>query len=244
MTKNYLQIEFSSGNFFQWSGTEKEGFEKHVSPKDSSKISYRKYFKDGIKGTLESVNVRESDFGEQLSMTVKDGDNIFYIPINIFDGQKHVDNNYAESLIKLLPVLQKDKEVLVRGYNFTPEGDKYAKIGISITQDGVKLKSPLTHAYYKDGVKTEGDIPAIEWEEKKVLKTVKRMPTAASLEKRDAYLLGVIEQNEDRLKWVATGEQQAPKSTTTTKAVQPASPQQAFESANSFIPDAKNDLPF
>lgn len=237
INKNYLQLEFGSGNFFQWSGSEKQGFEKHVSTK--GKESYRKYFKDGITGVLESVNVRETDFGEQLSMTVKDGEEIYYLPVNIFDQQKHVDNNYAESLIKLLPQLNKGSQVTVRGYNFKPEDSQYSKIGISITQDGEKLKSKITNAYYKAGEFVDGDIPAIEWEEKKVLKQVKRMPTTASLEKRDAYLLGIVEQNEDRLKWEQNN---ATSGTSTTPVVKEEKP--ALQTTTNFNQEELNDLPF
>jgi hypothetical protein len=54
MTKNYLQLEFSTGLFFKYSKNEEQGYEKHVSTKGNT--SYRKYYKEGITGVLESVS--------------------------------------------------------------------------------------------------------------------------------------------------------------------------------------------
>ena len=232
MTKNYLQLEFGSGLFFDYSKDEKQGYDKHTSTKGN--VSYRKYYKDGISGILESVSIYEGKFGNQISMNIKNGDEVFYVPVDIADQKGNVDT-YAESLIKFLPQLQKGMAVTIKGYNFTPEGDKYAKIGISISVNGEKIKSEMTNAYMnKEGVLVEGDIPALTWKKDAL---GKNKPTAVSQEAKNDYLLEVLKVQTDRLKWVSNGaspsqpQQEAPKIPTAT-------PEQAFE------PQVHNALPF
>lgn len=234
INKNYLQLEFGSGNFFIYSGVQKEGFEAHTSNKGNT--SYRKYFKDGITGVLDSVSIYEGKFGQQISMNIKDGEEIYYVPVDINDQQGNVDT-YAESLIKLLPLLTKGDNLAVRGYNFIPEGSAYSKIGISISVDGEKIKPLMTNAYYKAGVLVPGDIPAIEW---KLNKLGKNKPTAVSLEAKNEYLLDRLFTETERLKWVASNA--APTETPKPgKEVPKATPAQAFD-----IPeeDDDDDLPF
>jgi hypothetical protein len=245
MTKNYLQLEFSTGLFFKYSKNEEQGYEKHVSTKGNT--SYRKYYKEGITGVLESVSIYEGSFGNQISMNIKNGEDVYYVPVDIADQKGNVDT-YAESLIKFLPQLEKGMNVSVRAYNFKPEGEQYAKIGVSISVNGEKLKSSLTNAYTnKEGVLVEGDIPAIVWKKDALSKN---KHTAVSLEAKNDYLLEVLKVQTDRLKWV-----QGESSTTTTpqpkteaqvqNAVFPQTPAQAFPTAGELKTEADfQPLPF
>ena len=237
MTKNYLQLEFGSGLFFDYSKEEKQGYEKHVSTKGST--SYRKYYKDGITGILESVSIYEGRFGNQISMNIKNGDDIYYVPVDIADQKGNVDT-YAESLIKFLPQLEKGMNVSIKGYNFTPEGDKYAKIGISVSVDGEKLKANMTNAYYnKEGELVSGDIPPLVWKKDAL---GKNKPSAVSQEAKNDYLLSVLKEQTDRLKWVqGESTQETPKQEAPKNAVPTATPEQAFEPTNN---KPKDELPF
>jgi len=240
MTKNYLQLEFGSGLFFDYSKDEKQGYEKHTSTKGN--VSYRKYYKEGVSGVLESVSLYEGKFGSQISMNIKNGDDVYYVPVDIVDQKGNVDT-YAESLIKFLPQLEKGINISVRGYNFTPEGEKYAKIGISISVDGEKLKSQMTNAYIsKEGTLVEGDIPALTWKKDAL---GKNKPTAVSQEAKNDYLLQVLKVQTDRLKWVSNGGEN--NSTPAPKAEKPLptpSPSEAFEPATNFNEKEHDDLPF
>jgi len=236
--KNFLQLEFGSGLFFNYSKDPKEGYDKHTSTKGNE--SYRKYYKEGVSGILESVSLYDSKFGTQISMNVKDGDNVYYLPVAVQDQSDNVDT-YAESLIKLLPQLNKGDKVTVRGYNFTPEGDKYSKIGVSITANDVKLKSKVTNAYFKEGKLVDGDIPALEW---KLNKLGKNKPTAVSQESKNDYLLDLVTKETERLKWVQgestpSSEQQTPKSE-----IPKATPTEAFKSATNVKQEDYDELPF
>lgn len=240
LSKNYLQLEFGSGHFFDYSKEEKDGYVKHTSTKGN--VSYRKYYKDGVSGILESVSIYDGKFGQQISITIKEGDEIYYLPVDIYDQSKQVDNTYAESLIKLLPLLEKGQNVTITGYNFKPEDSKYSKIGISIKVSGEKLKSEITNSYYKDGELVAGDIPAIVWVEK----LGKKKPSAASIEAKDEYLLSILEREEARLTWKNNDNQnssnEAPKEQAPKQEAAKSEPEApAMPPSNS---DDDDDLPF
>ena len=242
LSKNYLQLEFGSGHFFDYSKEEKEGYVKHTSTKGN--VSYRKYFKDGVSGILESVSIYDGKFGQQISMNVKDGDEIYYLPVDIYDQSKQVDNTYAESLIKLLPLLEKGQNVTVSGYNFKPDDSKYSKIGFSIKVSGEKLKSEITNSYYKDGELVPGDVPAIVWVEK----LGKKKPSASSIEAKDEFLLSLLEREEARLTWKkeSTNEAESPKKEEQPKESAPKAQTPAPAATNSTPTpsDDDDDLPF
>jgi hypothetical protein len=248
LSKNYLQLEFGSGHFFDYSKEEKDGYVKHVSTKGNT--SYRKYYKDGVEGVLDSISIYDGKFGQQISISLKKEDEIFYLPVAIYDQKGQVDNTYAESLIKLLPKLEKGQNLTVQGYNFKPEDSPYSKIGFSIKASGEKLKSDITNSYYKDGELVPGDVPAIVWVEK----LGKKKPSAASIEAKDAYLLGLLETEEKRLTWkkdeAADTDNAAPASKpepakAAPKAVPTATAEQAFEQAPPSTSDEDDDdLPF
>lgn len=224
INKHYLNLEFGSGNFFEYSKEEKDGYEKHVSSKGNT--SYRKYFKDGVSGVIESVSVYDGKFGAQISMNIKNGDDVYYTPVDLYDQRGNV-STFGESLIKLLPNLNKGDNVTVRGYNFTPEGEKYAKIGVSIKVNDNKVKSAFTNAYYKDGKLVKGDIPAIEWKKDAL---GKNKPSATSLEKKDEFLIGVLKEQTERLKWDGNS------SNTSTEPVEKKEP--------TPVKEVSDDLPF
>jgi len=210
INKNYLQLEFTTANFFEYSKEEKQGYDKHTSSKGN--VSYRKYYKEGVSGVLESASIFEGKFGNQLSLNIKDGDEVYYVPVDIADQRGNVDT-FAESLIKVLPKLNKGDKVTVKGYNFIPEGYTYSKIGISVTANGEKVKG-LTNAYFKDGALVAGDVPAVAWKKDAL---GKNKPTAVSLEAKNDYLLEVLKNETERLKWVqgentsSAPKQEAPK---------------------------------
>ena len=239
MTKNYLQLEFSTGLFFKYSKNEEQGYEKHVSTKGNT--SYRKYFKDGITGVLESASVYEGSFGNQISLNIKNGNDVYYVPVDIADQKGNVDT-YAESLIKFLPQLEKGMNIAVRGYNFTPEGDKYAKIGISVSVNGQKIKANMSNAYFnKEGVLVPGDIPAVAWKKDAL---GKNKPTAVSLEAKNDFLLEVLKRETERLKWVQGENSSAPPTEAPKNAVPTATPAQAFEPATNVNVKPMDNLPF
>lgn len=239
----YLQLEFKSGFLFEYSGSEKEGFTKYVP--SEGKVSYRKYYERGIEGEFLSANLRDGKFGKQVSLTIKDesGDYV-YIPVDIKDQKGNV-SQYAESLISLLPKLEKGLKLHIQFYNFKPKDSAYSKIGVSIKVADTKLQG-LTSSYYSKGELVEGDIPAIVWEEDP-LDSAKKTPSLASVDAKNKYLLKVLKEQTDRLQYVKEENQEQSPSKKEEKpknSVPTATPDEAFEPTTDFNDEKYDDLPF
>jgi len=238
MSNIYLQINYSDGQVYQYSKDAKEGYESHKNTKGVE--SFRKYYKKGIYGTLEGVSIRETDFGKEISVSLKDknGD-INFLNMPLFDTKKNLAS-YAESLITVLPSL-----VLGKGYRFFPynikeEGQKYSKTGVSVVLaditnesviENVEKPKKLTYTYTKDGVETKGDVPAIIWEED--FDGSRTMNAKA----KNKYLYDILMANlsSNSQSNSAESKKETPKAT----------PQQAFEPAPSTNQkDFSDQLPF
>lgn len=197
MNKVFLKVEGSTGKIFETIKEEKEGYEKYTSSTD--KVSYRKHYKD-ITGELLNTEIRDTDWGQRFGVSLKNEETIFKLELNIYSQDGNIENRFMESMLKLLPLLNKGETYTISAYNFIPDGEKYAKAGISIKKGTEKLKSTLTNSYYnKEGELVPGDIPAIKWVEK----LGKKRPSAVSLEQKDEYLIDLLTKHNDRLKWVS-----------------------------------------
>jgi len=171
MANIYVQIDYSTGSVYQYSKDQQEGYEKHTNSKGVD--SWRKIYNKGLYGKLESVSLRDSNFGKEISVAVKDknGDNVF-LNMPLFDAKKNLAS-YAESFITVLPNLKVGQEYRFYPYNIKEEGQKYSKVGVSVVPANIKEETvdkdnapkKLTYTYTKDGVEVKGDIPAINWEE-------------------------------------------------------------------------------
>lgn len=171
MANIYLQIDYSTGSVYQYSKEQKENYEKHTNSKGVD--SWRKVYSKGLYGKLESVSLRDSNFGKEVSIAVKDknGDSVF-LNTPLFDAKKNLAS-YAESFITVLPNLKVGQEYRFYPYNIKEEGQKYSKVGISVvpaniqeeTVDKDNAPKKLTYTYTKNGEEVKGDIPAVLWEE-------------------------------------------------------------------------------
>ena len=167
----YLQIEFGTGNLFEFSKERKEGFEEHINSKNT--ISYRKYYKEGIYGIYRGTSIRDTDFGKEISVLLVDKEGTSnYINMPLFDAKKNIAV-YAESLICVLPALEENYVYRFFSYAMDKKDSQYKSYGISIKHADMNDKSvredyPLKRLSYtiisKDGTVKEGDIPAVKWE--------------------------------------------------------------------------------
>lgn len=199
MKKVYLQLEFMTGKMFEYSKEPQEGYVEFTSSKGNK--SYRKYHQ-GITGELDSVSIRDTKFGQELSVTIKTEDTANYLNFALKDQKDFVDSNYAEDLISKLPNVEKGRTYTIFPYRFTPEDSKYDITGISVKQGDLKIEKAFTNSYItKEGVKVEGDVPAVVWKKDA---TGKNKPSAASKEARSDFFLEKLADQAERLKWTST----------------------------------------
>ena len=229
----FLQLDQTKGSFFEYSGSEKEGFTKVES--STGKVSYRKYYEKGVSGVLESVSLADGRFGKQIQLCIRDTEDLNMFQVDLYDQKDHV-SNFAEELIKFLPNLEKGMNLEFNAYNFTPEGEQYSRRGFSLKSDGEKVNRALSNGYYKKdgGDLVEGDIPAVKWVEK----LGKKKPSPASLEEKDDYLLDVVAKQTERLKFIPNSQNGGGDSPKTGSSTPTASATEAFGD------DDDDSLPF
>jgi hypothetical protein len=166
----YLQVDYKTGDLYEYSKLEKEGFVE--STNSVGTVSYRRVLNRGLYGKYNNVSIRDSNFGKEVSIAVTDKLGIKnYINLPLFDQKKNIAS-YAESLIRVLGSLVSGADYRFYPYSIQDEGQKYAKVGISVktanldeeTVFDVKLNL-LSYAFTKAGVDTPGDIPAVAWSE-------------------------------------------------------------------------------
>lgn len=210
-TKNvYLDLESSTGKFFEYSKVEKDGFVKHVGENPTTKvsvISYRKYYVNGVFGNLIGFSHREIKISERattiLSVVLSNPieDKMYFLKIPLFTSKNRI-SDYAMSIIRYLPFLEKGTPYRVFPYSFETKNTQVVrkvygfKIDIARLSDSAHddlNKIPqLTFEVKKldakgNEVVTKGDIPSIEWEEH----LGKKSPNT---KKRDSYLWGLLQE--------------------------------------------------
>lgn len=186
MTK-YLQLEGKTGRIYEYSKTEKEGFEKYESSKGN--VSFRRYLNTGLYGVLQNVSVRDSKIGKQIEVAVKNDGDFHKLQLPLYSQSGDIENRYAESLIRFLPNLKKGQGYRFYPYAIDQEDSDYKMYGVSVIESpnpeaeekGAKIEPHLT--YSKEPSK-DTDIPNLEWKEI----AGKKKPSAVSLEKKNEFL--------------------------------------------------------
>lgn len=178
MSNIYLQVEFGSGKAYEYSKTEKEGFDKFESKEGKS--SWRKYYNKGVYGVYKGSSVRSSPFGDNLSIHMIDLDsNNVYLSFNLFD-QKGAISIYASSVISYLGGLTVGSKYRVYPYAIENESSDWKTRGVSVKYSNEDLSveqvveddkvNRLSFSYYKgkgaDRTLIEGEVPAEEWTQK------------------------------------------------------------------------------
>ncbi len=180
----YLELEGSTGRMYEYSKEEKDGFIKHTAENPKTKktsISYRRYFEEGVYGNLKGLSIRETDFGQKLSVFLDNpvDDKRYFLSFPIFDPKNDIAT-YATSIIAYLPNLIEGKPYRFFPYAIEEEanGKTRKKYGVSIkiarlsdgAVDDVNAIPRLSFEYVKknptgDDEIVAGDVPKTEWEE-------------------------------------------------------------------------------
>lgn len=202
MTK-YLSVDFNSGTLYEYSPTEKEGFEQYTSA--TGKVSFRRYERKGVTGELLSVGIKDTKFGDEIwiSQKVENGD-IVVSKLKLYDKSFNIEQNFAEPFTRLIGNLKKGETYKFQPYVLSAEdqrkGDEeqgrevknkyYEKAGVSIKlADGTRVENTL---YYK-GDDPETTIPETVWKDHPS-KQGKRMPSASSLEIKTEFLINKLKE--------------------------------------------------
>lgn len=240
MDKHYLTVSYD-GTVFEYSGTEKEGFEKFENTK--GKISYRKYYTGGITGTLKWTEVIKNPHlnnREEIRVVLEEDNIRYYLTFPVIGTNKSVDD-MATSLITFLPGLELGSVYKVfpwcikKGDIINNEEAKRTLSGVSFRQGETKLVAKLTkEKRYADGTFVEGDVPALVY----AMKMGKNQPTAASIEARDEFLYNTLIKEIDRLKFPSSNQETK---TNQTNVIEPVKEkvQEVFE-----VEEDNDDLPF
>ena len=137
MSKQFLNLDFGKTQMYEYNKTAKEGFEEYESK--TGKISYRKYFNKGVFGILQSVGLFDSqNGGKDLSLTLKDGENTFYVKLGLNDQRGNFDNRFIEPLITILPNLELGTAYRIYPWMMESEtaknkqGNFYRNYGVSV----------------------------------------------------------------------------------------------------------------
>lgn len=251
--KHYLTVNYD-GSIFQYSGEEKEGYIKFTNTKN--KVSYRKYFNQGVEGNLLWVNRKKNDRlnnREELQLVLGSGDDTFYVTFVVMNQNGDSIDDFTESLLRYLPNMDKGSVYNIKSWKMN-RGDvikgeevKYDNSGVTIKFGGEKLKPALT---FKTEKNPAGTIPMLEWKEI----AGSKKPTASSKEEKLIYLYDVLEKECARLGFEESTSQSAPQNTpketnkpkAEKKELPKVNPKEAFSApSNSFIDDDEDDmLPF
>lgn len=171
MDKKFLELDERKALLFEYSKEEKEGFEKHTP--ENGKSSYRKYYNEGVKGTLKYINEREEEFKtgkvKKLQLIVDNGNTRYYMSFNILTSNGNL-GQFVEQFIPILPNLKQNESYRFYPYemeteyvNKEGETKKGVNKGVSVytwdlENDTKLVKVEKAHSFAKDG-----DIPAIVW---------------------------------------------------------------------------------
>jgi len=85
-----------------------------------------------VSGVINSLDFKDSDFGEQFVIELKDVDETYSL-------QFPVDSKYFSDFGKKVSNIHLDMEIVLRPFDFEPEGKR--RTGISIMQEGVKIEN-------------------------------------------------------------------------------------------------------
>lgn len=193
--KTFLSI-LADGKFHQEvpEGTEGAVIREYEDSK-GNKGSKTELVHDSIKGKITKIEIVEKEFGKSINLHIDD------------DGiiSTGVAGRFGEDLMKKLPNVDFNKEVILSPYSFTPKGEENNKSGVTITQDGLKLVSYYYNPETKETInglpEPEGDTSKFDSDDWKIHFTVVRKFLIKQIEKLSVY--GVEEKKEESLDEVA-----------------------------------------
>lgn len=104
-----------------------------------------------VDGVISSLEFHEGEYGKNLKVWIKDGDELFCVSAGVKTG-------FGEDLLKKLPAVNYKERIELTPYEFTPDGASHALKGVTFRQAGNKLTN-----FYRDADKKPSNgIPTTE----------------------------------------------------------------------------------
>lgn len=230
---HYIQ-SYYDGTLFEYSKSPQEGFVEHTNSK--GKVSYRKYYRQGVEGSLVSVETRVNQYlnnREEVIFTLSNAGDEYKVTFPVLNNDGTQLDDFTESIVRHLPALQKGATYSINNWRMNKgdmvNGEKvlYNNSGVSFKQGGEKVAAVLG---YNTDNNPNGEIPRIEWKEL----AGKNRPTAASKERKLEFLYNTLLEQVERLSSGGGAPAQTNRNTP-----KPSTPEQAFAPAEEV-----DDLPF
>lgn len=204
MDKHYLDIDYGNMCFYEYSDKEKAGFEEHTNA--AGKVSYRKLYRKGVYGILQSVSIVDTKFkGKVLSFRMLLGDDLFLASFSLYDQRGNIDNRFVEPLIALLPNMKKEQAYRIFPWSMEsdiPKADGSPRMvyGVSVKEANLddltvgegnegKVLPKFVRCKKDEKFDASKHIPQLEFKEK--LGSWK--PTAVSVEAKQDFLIDLLE---------------------------------------------------
>lgn len=263
MNKHYLDLDYKNNCFYEYSGSPKEGFEEHTN--GAGKVSYRKLFKAGVYGLLQSVSVLKNQRGITImSFRMLLNDDLYLLSFPLYDQKGNFDNRFIEPLIPMLSNLQKEGAYRIFPWAMESEtakkkdGTPRVNYGVSIKEanlDNLSVgdtKIGPTHKRRKKDETFDAKIhlPDLEFVEE----YGSWKPTAVSVDARKAFLKGLLDEALENLGYVKQEQNTNPQAEAQTPAEQPKTKPQTQEATVATAADIAapaveieedyDDLPF
>lgn len=206
MEKHYLDLDFKTMTFYEYSNSPKDGFEEHKT--STGTVSYRKFYSKGVYGLLQSISVVKKKNGMMImSIRVLNNQDIYLMSIPLYDQKGNFDNRIIEPLITLLPNMKKEG-----AYRFFPwamesstskrkDGKPRMMYGMSVKHanldtetviegDEGKVKPKFFRKKKDEQFNAQVHLPELDFvEEYGAYK-----PTAVSVDERKAFLKTILDE--------------------------------------------------
>lgn len=222
MNKHYLDIDYGNMCFYEYSADEKAGFEEHTNT--AGKVSYRKLYKKGVYGVLQSVNIVDTKFkGKVLSFRMILGEDLYLATFSLYDQRGNLDNRLIEPLIAMLPNMVKEQAYRIYPWALesdTPraDGSPRMRYGVSVKEanldkmeviegDEAKVKPKFKRRKKEEKFDAKIHVPDLEFKEK----LGSWRPTAVSVEAKQDFLIELLESSLENLGYEGTDQESQPK---------------------------------
>jgi len=143
-SRKFINVLSSDGTFRMVvpEGTEGSECREWETKDGKSGVKHELVF-ETAKGKITDVQFRDSDYGEQLLVTLEVEDEQEE-PVTV---SLNTNQPFAEDFMKKLPNIDLSKDVILRPYNFTDDKDKNRR-GMAITQETEGEQTKIQNFYY------------------------------------------------------------------------------------------------